>query len=103
MPQDQRTAGRRSCVVREGYRRLLERDDTLAVVGEAATAADAMRIDAELEPDVIVRTSGLPESADRDSPANRRAQTNARVADVQHASRRDLCHPGKSTRALAAI
>ena len=47
-------------VVREGYRRLLERDDTLAVVGEAATAADAMRIDAELEPDVIVLDIGLP-------------------------------------------
>ena len=47
-------------VVREGYRRLLERDDSLVVVGEAATAADAMRIDIELEPDVIVLDIGLP-------------------------------------------
>jgi two-component system, NarL family, invasion response regulator UvrY len=47
-------------VVREGYRRLLERDDSLVVVGEAATAADAIRFDGELEPDVIVLDIGLP-------------------------------------------
>jgi DNA-binding NarL/FixJ family response regulator len=47
-------------VVREGYRRLLERDDSLVVVGEAATAADAMRFDGELKPDVIVLDIGLP-------------------------------------------
>jgi DNA-binding NarL/FixJ family response regulator len=47
-------------VVREGYRRLLERDDSLAVVGEAATAADALRFDGELEPDVTVLDIGLP-------------------------------------------
>jgi len=47
-------------VVREGYRRLLERDDSLVVVGEAATAADAIRIDSELEPDVVVLDIGLP-------------------------------------------
>jgi two-component system invasion response regulator UvrY len=47
-------------VVREGYRRLLERDACLVVVGEAATAADAMRCDAELKPDVVVLDIGLP-------------------------------------------
>jgi two-component system invasion response regulator UvrY len=47
-------------VVREGYRRLLERDDSLVVVGEAAAAADALRIDIELKPDVIVLDIGLP-------------------------------------------
>ncbi len=47
-------------VVREGYRRLLERDDSLIVIGEAATAADAMRMDVELKPDVIVLDIGLP-------------------------------------------
>jgi two-component system, NarL family, invasion response regulator UvrY len=47
-------------VVREGYRRLLERDDRLVVVGEAATAADAIGLDAELKPDVVVLDIALP-------------------------------------------
>jgi DNA-binding NarL/FixJ family response regulator len=47
-------------VVREGYRRLLERDDSLVVVGEAATAADAIRCDGELQPDVVVLDIALP-------------------------------------------
>jgi two-component system invasion response regulator UvrY len=47
-------------VVREGYRRLLERDDSLIVVGEAATAADAIRCDGELKPDVVVLDIALP-------------------------------------------
>jgi DNA-binding NarL/FixJ family response regulator len=47
-------------VVREGYRRLLERDDSLAVVGEAASASEAIRRDSELHPDVIVLDIALP-------------------------------------------
>src|SRR3984957_5038389 len=47
-------------VVREGYRRLLERDDSLVVVGEAATAADAIRCDWELQPDVVGLDIALP-------------------------------------------
>jgi DNA-binding NarL/FixJ family response regulator len=47
-------------VVREGYRRLLERDDSLVVAGEAATAAEAMRLDADLRPDVVVLDIALP-------------------------------------------
>ena len=47
-------------VVREGYRRLLERDESLEVVGEAATAADAIRCDGDLRPDVIVLDIALP-------------------------------------------
>jgi two-component system invasion response regulator UvrY len=47
-------------VVREGYRRLLESDSNLKVVGEAATSADALRSAAELEPDVIVLDIALP-------------------------------------------
>jgi DNA-binding NarL/FixJ family response regulator len=47
-------------VVREGYRRLLEQDATLKVVGEAATSADALRKNDELQPDVIVLDIALP-------------------------------------------
>jgi len=47
-------------VVREGYRRLLEQDATLKVVGEAATSADALRKTDELQPDVIVLDIALP-------------------------------------------
>jgi two-component system, NarL family, invasion response regulator UvrY len=47
-------------VVREGYRRLLERDESLVVVGEAATAMDALRRDEELKPDVVVLDIALP-------------------------------------------
>jgi len=47
-------------VVREGYRRLLERADNLIVVGEASSPADALRLDAELRPKVIVLDIALP-------------------------------------------
>jgi two-component system, NarL family, invasion response regulator UvrY len=47
-------------VVREGYRRLLERDARLSVVGEASSAADTLRLDAQLQPDVIVLDIALP-------------------------------------------
>src|SRR5580692_2347018 len=47
-------------VVREGYRRLLERDDRLSVVGEASSAAETLRLDAQLRPDVIVLDIALP-------------------------------------------
>jgi two-component system, NarL family, invasion response regulator UvrY len=47
-------------VVREGYRRLLERDVHLSVVGEASNAADTLRLDAQLRPDVIVLDIALP-------------------------------------------
>ena len=47
-------------VVRAGYRRFLERDANLTVVGEAATSAEALRRECELEPDVIVLDIALP-------------------------------------------
>ncbi|HEY3659504.1 MAG TPA: response regulator transcription factor [Steroidobacteraceae bacterium] len=47
-------------VVREGYRRLLERDESLTVVGEAASITETLQLDGELQPDVIVLDIALP-------------------------------------------
>lgn len=47
-------------VVREGYRRLLERDERLTVVGEAACIEEALQRDAQLRPDVVVLDIALP-------------------------------------------
>jgi two-component system, NarL family, invasion response regulator UvrY len=47
-------------VVREGYRRLLERDENLTVVGEAAAMAEALMLDGQLQPDVVVLDIALP-------------------------------------------
>jgi DNA-binding NarL/FixJ family response regulator len=47
-------------VVREGYRRLLERDATITVVGEAANSTQAYEQAVTLSPDVIVMDIALP-------------------------------------------
>lgn len=48
-------------VVREGYKRLIERSPDLRVGGEAATAAEAYRYFAETNPDVTVMDISLPD------------------------------------------
>ncbi|MGH9295482.1 MAG: response regulator, partial [Acidimicrobiales bacterium] len=48
-------------VVREGVRRLLETDEDLVVVGEAATAADALAAIPAARPDVAVLDVRLPD------------------------------------------
>lgn len=47
-------------VVREGYRRLLERTADLRVIGEAASGEDGYRLFGELRPDVAVMDLSLP-------------------------------------------
>jgi two-component system, NarL family, invasion response regulator UvrY len=47
-------------VVREGYRRLLEHESGIKVVGEAADAVEACERALALEPDVVVMDIGLP-------------------------------------------
>jgi two-component system invasion response regulator UvrY len=48
-------------VVREGYKRLIERSLGLSVCGEASTAAGAYRVFAETRPDVTVMDVSLPD------------------------------------------
>lgn len=47
-------------VVREGYRRLLERTADLVVIGEAANGEEAYRLFGELNPRVVVMDISLP-------------------------------------------
>jgi DNA-binding NarL/FixJ family response regulator len=47
-------------VVREGYRRLLERTPEIEVVAEASTGEDAYRVFCEQAPDVVVMDINLP-------------------------------------------
>jgi two-component system, NarL family, invasion response regulator UvrY len=47
-------------VVREGYRRLLERHGSIAVIGEAADAAAAYALFRSLEPQIVVMDITLP-------------------------------------------
>lgn len=48
-------------VVREGYRRLLERRPDLCIVGEAANAADAYTLFRDESPDVVILDLNLPD------------------------------------------
>jgi DNA-binding NarL/FixJ family response regulator len=48
-------------VVREGYRRLLERSHDVRVVGEAASAGEAYRVFCQVAPDVVVMDISLPD------------------------------------------
>ena len=47
-------------VVREGTRQLLEREDDIEVVGEAATGAEAVSLVTSLEPDLVVMDIAMP-------------------------------------------
>jgi DNA-binding NarL/FixJ family response regulator len=48
-------------VVREGYRRLLERADGIEVAGEAASATEAYQAFRQVDPDVVVMDISLPD------------------------------------------
>ena len=47
-------------LVRRGFRRLLEDDASIEVVGEASNGEEAIRLTAELKPDVVVMDSAMP-------------------------------------------
>jgi DNA-binding NarL/FixJ family response regulator len=47
-------------LVRRGFRRMLEDDPSIAIVGEASDASEAIRLAAELSPNVIVMDCAMP-------------------------------------------
>jgi DNA-binding NarL/FixJ family response regulator len=47
-------------LVRRGFRRLLEDDPAILVVGEASTGEDAVRLASELNPRVVVMDAAMP-------------------------------------------
>jgi DNA-binding NarL/FixJ family response regulator len=47
-------------LVRRGFRRLLEDDDSLSVVGEASDGEEAIRMVDELKPQVVVMDAAMP-------------------------------------------
>ncbi len=47
-------------LVRQGFKRILEDDPGIAVVGEAGTGEDAVRLFGELAPDVVVMDAAMP-------------------------------------------
>lgn len=48
-------------LVRRGFRRLLEDDESLKVVGEASTGVEAIRMAQELKPKVVVMDLSMPD------------------------------------------
>jgi DNA-binding NarL/FixJ family response regulator len=48
-------------IVRRGFRRMLDDDETLKVVGEASSGVEAVQLAAKLQPKVIVMDCQLPE------------------------------------------
>jgi DNA-binding NarL/FixJ family response regulator len=48
-------------LVRSGFRKLLEDDAALSVVGEAGNGAEAIKLAEELKPDVVVMDMAMPE------------------------------------------
>jgi DNA-binding NarL/FixJ family response regulator len=50
-------------LVRRGFRRLLEDDPSIAVVGEGSNGKEAIQLVSELKPDVVVMDSAMPDTS----------------------------------------
>jgi DNA-binding NarL/FixJ family response regulator len=48
-------------LVRQGFRRILEDEPDIVVVGEAGGGAEAIELDQKLDPDIVVLDLGMPE------------------------------------------
>src|ERR1700731_1463937 len=62
-------------LVRKGFRRMLEDDPAIAVVGEASEGGEAVRLALELKPNVIVMDCALPGISGIDATRSIRAKS----------------------------
>lgn len=85
-------------VVREGYRRLLERRGSITVVGEAADAAQACTLFRKLTPDVVVMDIALPDVSGLEA-ARRILDRNSAARILMFSMYEDLIY---ATRAMQA-
>ncbi len=61
-------------LIRQGLRRAFEREPGFSVVGEAASVAEALRLAAQLSPDVVVMDVRLPDGSGLDGTRRLRSQ-----------------------------
>jgi DNA-binding NarL/FixJ family response regulator len=86
-------------IVREGYRRLIEKHADIAVVGEAGDAASAYKTFKIARPDVVVVDISMPGRGGIDSCASDQAVGHERPHfDVYDARQCDICPTGISRR-----
>jgi len=87
-------------VVREGYRRLLERRPDLRIEGEASTAAEAIQLYRELAPDVAIIDIALPDMGGIEL-IRRLIQRDAAARVLAFSMHRDPLFAGQALRAGA--
>lgn len=87
-------------VVREGYRRLLERRGDLRIEAEAATAAEALQGYRDLAPDVVVADLSLPDMGGIEL-IRRLIQRDAQARILAFTMHRDPLFAGQALRAGA--
>lgn len=87
-------------VVREGYRRLMERRGDLRIEAEAATAQDALTAFRTVQPDVVVLDLGLPDMGGVEL-VRRLIQRDARARILVFSMHRDPLFASQAMRAGA--
>ena len=91
-------------LVRRGFRRMLDDDPAMVVVGEAANGAEAVALAAQLSPQVIVMDCAMPrhDRPRRDAPDSRRVAA-CRDPDAQQHSEQTLVRQALAARARGYI